>query len=151
VRIHHPTRAALIIPFKHVCNFRAVALLTNVDVYKAAELLPLSFEFQYRSASLLFAIVKLRGISNLSSLFQSKLVCRLTRESDAELMLQIPFTTTERERSAFSWWGCILWHRIPAHIRNVDNLKEFQLMYKRYLSDQLVANVNLHRKFYAFV
>ena len=125
--------------------------LTNSDLYDKIDLLPLYLEFQFRTACLLFSAVKLDAIPNLRGLFLRKVTHRVTRDSDDEHQLQIPFTRSERERSAICWWGCILWSRVPVGLRNVASLKEFRLEYMHYLLCKLNANVNLNRKFYDFV
>ena len=64
-------------------------------------------------------------------------------------------TRTERERIAFSWWGCILWHRIPTSIRNAENLKVFRTNYTEYLIEKLastdIPTLCESRKFYNFI
>jgi hypothetical protein len=125
--------------------------LSNTLAYSLIGMLPLTLDFQLRCASLLFAIVKLNTVPNLRHLFRRRVTERSTRESHYEFLLQIPFTRSERERSAFSWWGCILWSRIPLAIRSVSSMNEFRLQYTQYLLRQLNSDANLNRKFYDFV
>lgn len=125
--------------------------LANIAVYDALDLLPLSLEFQCRCACLLFVTVRSEAAVNLKNLFIRRVAPKPTRVSDDQFQLQIPFTRSERERVAFGWWGCILWHRIPVSIRGVTNLTDFRRLYIQYLVRQLKSDVNLNRKFYDFV
>jgi hypothetical protein len=126
--------------------------LVNAVVYNMIDLLPLSFEFQRRSTCLMFCILN-NSNSNMKSLFRAKAVARSIRDSDDNLRLEVPLTRSERERTAFSLWGCVLWHGIPADIRNASNLIEFRRLYTEYLFLRLSPNrdVNLNRKFYDFL
>ena len=97
--------------------------------------------------------MKLRAVSNLKELFRPRetLCTSTTRDASDDHRLQTPFTRSERERVAFSWWGCLLWHRIPINIRNASNQSEFRRLYTQYLKRQLNAEPNVSRKFYDFV
>jgi hypothetical protein len=85
--------------------------------------LPLTLDFQLRTAYLLFAIVKLKANLNFAELFRQKTVYRSIRTKDGDRLLEVPFTRHERERTAFGWWGCILWNSIPTDIRNELTIK----------------------------
>jgi hypothetical protein len=87
--------------------------LPNHDVYVLTNTLPLSLEFQFRCACLLYVIVGVGGVPNLRDIFVRKVATGPTRGSDDKLRLVIPLPKAERERMAFSWWGCLLWHCIP--------------------------------------
>jgi hypothetical protein len=74
--------------------------LNNRAVYFAAGLSPLCVEFQHRCACLVYAIAKLNTVANLHGIFHCRVNMRVTRESDDSLALRVPFTRTERERTA---------------------------------------------------
>jgi hypothetical protein len=122
--------------------FKPVQL--NIVLYNLLELLPLSFEFQFHSARILFSILRLNSVPNLKDLFQRRVVSRQTRESNDILLVHVPRTSTERERFAISWWGSVLWSRIPASIRNAECLNEFRQEYRQYLLRNL-NDANLNR------
>lgn len=89
--------------------------LSNAVVYTMNNALPLSLDFQLRSACILYSIIKLKSNSVLSKLFHLKSAARQTRDTIADVdRLETPFTQLERDRSAFSWWGCTLWNIIPS-------------------------------------
>jgi hypothetical protein len=125
--------------------------VSNVIVYKTLDVLPLSLDFQLRAACLLFTIIKQNTMSTFSSLFRVKSSRRSTREGEDELQLQTPFTRYEHERSAFSWWGSLLWNGIPRDIRSITTLGEFRQSYRAYLKERYSTGVNLNRKFYDFI
>jgi hypothetical protein len=124
--------------------------LSNVAVYRIADTLPLSFDFQLRAACLLFATVKLKTDTKFAELFREKVSRRLTREGE-EFLLEIPFARREHDRFAFRWWGCTLWNGIPLSIRNASDMNEFRRLYKQYMMKRLHSGTSLARKFYHFV
>ena len=130
-------------------------VLSNIEVYRMAETTPLCIEFQLRSACLLYSILVLDKVPNLRYAFRRKVSSGRTRDSVGNLALQIPMTKTERERIAFSWWGCILWHRIPSDIRSAESLNVFRTNYIEYLMQKLalseIPTLQENRKFYNFV
>jgi mannosyltransferase OCH1-like enzyme len=97
--------------------------------------------------------LQLGSVPNLSNIFVLRNVSRLTREAYDTLRLHVPATYTERERVAFGWWGCMLWHRVPASIRAVPSFHIFRNAYLDYLVRNINTDehVNYNRKFYDFV
>jgi hypothetical protein len=125
--------------------------LSNMIVYSMVNSLPLSLEFQLRAATLLFAIIRLNVNLNIAGDLERKTRRYPTRTSADESCVVIPFTRRESERSAFSWWGSVLWNSIPRDIRNVLTLSEFRYMYKRHLTQQFVTGIDSSGKFYEFI
>jgi hypothetical protein len=125
--------------------------LSNTVIYQMIDVLPLSVEFQLRCACLMFSIIKLKRHGELGALFHGRATPRATRMSTDDLLLQTPLTRQERDRYAFSWWGCVLWNRIPACIRTSETSTEFCRLYETYLKQSVKRDVNLNRKFYDFL
>jgi hypothetical protein len=126
--------------------------LSNATVYTVCGMLPLSLEYQLRSASLLYGIVRLKSNTTFNELFHLQSGTRVTRDTVVDAYrLETPFTLLERDRCAFRWWGCILWNSIPFSIRRVSDIYEFRRRYKEYLIAQLTAGITMNAKFYEYV
>jgi hypothetical protein len=121
-------------------------------VYTMNNALSLSLDFQLRSACILYSIIKLKSSSVFSELFRLRPAARDTCDAVAGVdRLETPFTQLERDRCAFSLWGCALWNAIPCSIRGATNISDFRRMYGQYLTGWLTDGISLMSKFYEFV
>jgi hypothetical protein len=133
-----------------------IPLLSRYNVYCETNSWPLSLQFQFRAAILMFDITHVKAVPaflNLFSLVSSRSVSVTRLSSDTTSLESVPIRH-ERTRIAIRWWGPKLWNSIPQSIRTL-NLQAFCIpfarKYAQYLDEQFGIDYVYHRNFHDFV
>jgi hypothetical protein len=133
-------RATLEALFRRCCRLvlRDVDLphaMESKQLYKALDVLPLRFLFQYNGAVLMYKILVLKLVPALLTLFDVvPYVPRLARLHPAGVVdLRLPAISTECSRHSFAYWGAKLWNSIAANIRLCSTLGSFSESYREHL------------------